>query len=371
MTATVYTNIVGTQYARQYAMTGAEVTAALGSLGYVTGTVSLSNYLQISSLAGSLAPYVLTTTLSATLATFASLAGTNVFTGKEQFQDLPWADITAWGAVRGQDSTAAIQAAIDHMNANYSGGYVFIPPVGFVIGPAGITLKSGVILMGSGQNSSFLDGAGQDSTVVTFDGSCNWAGIRDVVIYGFQSTVATQNAVVVSVGAPITMHNVIIIGGNYALDVRGQGRFYNVAPQGSKTGCVLSSGSSFFTDCSFDVSSGVSYAYYRAAPNASGGYEDQLVDCDMSGAYVNSVHIDDGTAQRVRTKLIGCIISSPVVVVNHGWTLLSGCEIGTPAGFTLTSTNPVTIMGCYAQGSSTVTLAGTNVILAANYQIVA
>lgn len=367
----VYTPLLASLNKRQYPVTTDQLNSLLAGASVVTFSslsAALAPYVLTSSLTATLSNYVLTSTLAATLATFPTLSGINVWTGQEQFKDLPWADITAWGAVRGQDSTTAIQAAIDHMDSTYSGGFVFVPPEGFVTGPAGLTLKSSVILMGSGMGRSFLNGAGQDSTAITFDGTCNWAGVRDIIVNGFTNTAATQNAVIVSIGVPITMSNVIIQGGNYALDVRGQGRFYNVSPQGSRTGCVLSSGSSYFTDCSFDVNTGIQFAYSRVAGSTAGDTEDQLIDCDISGNYVNSIHIDDGTTHQVQTKLIGCVISSPIVVANHKWTLFSGCELGTPV-FTLTSTNPITIMGCYAQGSGTVTLAQANVIKSANFQI--
>src|ERR1700734_3933433 len=101
MVGTVFTNIVGTQNARQYAMTQTEVSSVLGGLGVVTFsslTQALAPYLLISSLPGSLAPYVTSASLAATLATFPALSGNNVWTGKQKFKDLPWADVTAYGA---------------------------------------------------------------------------------------------------------------------------------------------------------------------------------------------------------------------------------------------------------------------------------
>jgi hypothetical protein len=369
--AVVYTPLLAQLNKRQYPVTTDQLNSLLAGASVVTFsslTQALAPYLLISSLPGSLAPYVTAASLAATLATFPALSTTNIWTGKQEFKDLPWADITAWGAVRGQDSTTAIQAAVDHMNGVYGGGFVFVPPGTWVTGSAGITIKGGVILLGSGAGVSYINGTGQDATVITFDGSCNFAGLRDALVGGFLTTAATQNAVVVSNGVPMTMRDTLIVGGQYALDVRGAGRFYNVSPQGY-VGCVISSGSSWFTDCAFDGPNiPLLYAYNRVAPGAAGGFEDQIVDCDFSGNYRNSIHIDDGTLHQVRTKILGGIISSPIAVVNHGWTLLSGCELGSSV-YSLTPTNPITITGCYQQASGTVTLAGANVIKSANYQI--
>lgn len=370
MTGTIFTPLLASLNKRQYPVTQDQLNSLVLSTGAVTFsslTQALAPYLLISSLPASLAPYVTTASLAATLATFPTLSGNNVWTGKQKFQDLPWADVTAWGAVSGTDCTTAIQAAIDHMNNTYLGGFVFLPRGNYITSAAGLTIKSGVILLGSGEGGvSFINGTSQDNTVITFDNTCNFAGLRDVYVGGFASTAATQNAVVITTAIPVAIRDTQIVGGAYALEVRGEGRFYNVAPVGN-TGCVISSGSSWFTDCVFDSGTPILYAYNRIAPS-SGSFEDQIVDCDFSGNYRNSIHIDDGTAHTARVKLIGCIISSPIVVLNHGWTLLSGCELGSQ-NYTLTATNPVTFVGCYQQGG-TVTLAGANVIKSANFQIV-
>ena len=68
MPGTVYTNFVGTQNRRQYAMTGDEVNAALSSLGVAT-TLVLSGYVLISSLTATLASYALTSSLASYLQT--------------------------------------------------------------------------------------------------------------------------------------------------------------------------------------------------------------------------------------------------------------------------------------------------------------
>jgi hypothetical protein len=384
VTATVYTNIVGTQNARQYAMTQAEVGTVLSSLGVVTTTIlsqTLASYVLTSALQTTLTGYVTTTTLAATLATFPQLAANNAWTGSNQFSlgvefaTLPWADASYYGAssaASANTNTAAIQAAIDWANTNHGGGYALVPPGNFQTNAAGLTLKGGVILMGSGQNACLINGAGQDTTVITCDSTCNFAELRDISVNGYLSTLATNNAVVIVTNAVVNMRNVRIAGGNYGLTNAGNsGRLYNVSVIGFNSGNVYSSGSNWYTDCQFD-SGGLTttYGFYRGTPAYVGAVEDQIVDCDFSGNYTYSFYANDGTAHQAKTKLLGCILSSPIAVLNHNWTAFIGCEFGTGSGWTVTPTNPVTLVGNYLQGNGTLTLAGANVLLSANYNIV-
>lgn len=372
MTGTIFTPLLASLNKRQYPVTQDQLNSLVLSTGVVTFsslTQALAPYLLISSLAGSLAPYVTTASLAATLAAFPVLSGTNVWTGKQEFKDLPWADITAFGAVSGSDSTVAIQAAVDHMNGVYSGGLVFIPPGTWVTGSAGVTIKGGVILLGSGQAQTFINGGGQDATVLTFDSSCNFAGMEDVLVSGYLNSVATKDAVVIANGVVVNQRNTKIIGGRYAINTGGvDGRNYNVFAMGY-TGGVLTSGGNFWTDCKLDDPGGFNPTYGMNFTTYYAGnavVEDQILDTDLSGNFRNSVMINDANQKR-RCKFIGCILSSPIVVLNHGWTLFNGCELGSQT-YTLTSTNPITFVGCYQQGG-TVTLAGANVIKSGNYQI--
>jgi hypothetical protein len=371
--AVVYTPLLASRNKRQYPVTTDQLNSLLAGASVVTFsslTQALAPYLLISSLAPALAPYVLTSTLAATLATFPTLAGNNVWTGKQEFKDLPWADVTAWGAVSGQDSTVAIQAAIDHMNGTYGGGYVFLPPGAFITGSVGVTVHGGVILVGSGMRSTEVSGAGQDATVISFDGTCAFAGLRDIQVVGQLNTLAANNAVVVSVNAVVNMDNVVIAGGDYALANAGNsGRLYNVQAAGWNSGGVLTTGTNWYTNCQFDNGNvPTTYGFHRSLPAYPGELEDQITDCDFSGSYTYSFYADDGTAHTCRTKLVGCVFSSPIAVLNHSWTVFVGCELGSST-YSLTTVNPVTFVGNYQQGSSTVTLAGANVIKSANYQI--
>lgn len=372
MTAAVYTPLLASLNKRQYPVTQDQLNSLVLSTGVVTFsslTQALAPYLLISSLAGSLAPYVTTASLTATLAAFPLLSGNNVWTGKQQFKDLPWADVTAYGAVSGQDSTAAIQAAIDHMNGVYTGGIVFLPPGVYITSSAGLTVKGGVILMGSGRKATAIFGTAQDATVITFDGSCVYAELRDLEVGGYQNSLATKPATLISNGVAVDMYKVNIFGGTYAIQNGGvDGRFYDIFAMGY-TGAVFTTGGNFYTDCKFDDPGGFNPLY---AMNFSTYYagafvvEDQILDTDMGGLR-NSILINDANQLR-RCKFIGCLPASPVAIVNHGWTLLSGCEIGSTT-WSLTTTNPITVMGCYQQGG-TVTLGGANVIKSANFQIV-
>ena len=373
MTGTIFTPLLASLNKRQYPVTQDQLNSLVLSTGVVTFsslTQALAPYLLISALPASLAPYVTTASLAATLATFPALSTTNVWTGKQEFKDLPWADVMAFGALgnNSHNDTPAIQAAIDHMNGVYGGGFVFLPPGNYVTSSLGLTVKGGVILMGSGQGAVEINGTGQDATVLTFDGTCSFAGIQDVTVGGYQNATAVNSAAVIASGIVVNMRNVKIAGGRFAINNGGvDGRVYNVFAFGM-TGCVYSTGANFYTDCKFDnTGSNILYGFYRAPYYTTGVAEDQIVDTDLSGNFTYSLYVDDGTAHQVRTKLIGCVLSSPIYVLNHNWTLLNGCEIGSQT-YSLTTINPITIMGCYQQGG-TVTLAGANVIKSANFQI--
>jgi hypothetical protein len=345
MTTTVYTPIVGTQYQRYFPLTQDEFNSVLITYGTaIVTTPTLANY---ALLAGS-------QTLSGTNV----FSGTTKFTAPAQFANLPWADITAYGARNGQDSTTEIQEAIDYMYTVYGGGYVFIPPGEYITSSAGLTVKGGCILLGSGQGAGLINGTNQDATVITFDESCVYAGMYELLVGGYASTLAVNSAVVIANGVPVNMRNSKIVGGNYALYNGGDdGRFYNIFLTGYVGGCVYSTGGNFYTDCKFDSSTGAKYGFY-VAPNFSGGIdENYLVNTDLSGNFLNSVHIDCGTTSAF-TKLVSCIVSSPVVIVNHTWTAFVSSTFGS------------NFVGCGNFSGTVATLAGGNIILSGNFNIV-
>ena len=284
----------------------------------------------------------------------------------------PWADVTAWGAVGNNSTncTTAIQNAINYMNTTYGGGYIIFPPGVYVVSST-ITVKGGCILVGSEQGTTLINGSGQDATVLAYDSSTNFGGLQDISVEGYIAvTSPTNHCVTIANGVVVNMRNVKIIGGNYGLANGGvDGRFYNGFIMG-RVGGIYSTGANFYTDCKIDnpgFSPGPTIGFYRAAYYTTGTAEDQIVDSDFSGAnFTNSFHIDDGGALQVRTKIIGSVLSAALNVVNHNWTLVMGCEVA--GSWTLTSTNPVTVIGCYQQGGS-VSLPGANVIKSGNYNI--
>ena len=342
MTATVYLPLLGQFNKRQYPVTQDQFNSLLGTYG----TVIVS-------------PAV----LAATLATYAALSGTNVFTGKEQFRDLPWADIMAYGAKgdNSHDDTAAIQAAINHMSSAYAGGYVFFSPGLYKISTA-VTVTTGVILLGSGAHDCGINGQGQDSTAVVFDSTCSYAGAENIAAYGYANSLATTDAVTIAPGVTVNLRGVLAWLGRYGLNTAGvDGRYYGGCFFTGYTNCVYSTGANFYTDCKMDPSG--TNPVYAFQP-----MENQFMACDFGGSAA-SIHVDDGGTNDAFTKVVSGILAAPIHVVSHRWTSFVSCEFGS-ATFSLTGTNPVTFVGnnCLA---GTATLAGANVILSGNYNIVA
>ena len=215
MTGTVYTPLLGRLNQRLFPLTKDEFNSVLT----VYGTVFISP--------STLSAYAL-------LAGTQTLTGTNVFTAPVRFKDLPWADVTGYGAVGDHihDDTTAIQSAINHMVTNYSGGIIFFPPGNYRITTA-VTVSQAAVLMGSGRGATAINGKGQDSIAVYFDVTASDAEMTQLSVFGYNNTAATTDAVVIAGGAQVDIRDCVAQLGRYGLNTAGVDcRVYDTYPAG-------------------------------------------------------------------------------------------------------------------------------------------
>jgi hypothetical protein len=315
---------------------------------------------------------------SATLAAYALLAGnqtlsgTNTVSGDFFFKNLPWADVRAYGA-KGDGVTndqPAIQAAIDFVYATYGGGVVFVPPGTYNVGTT-LTVKGGVTMQGASRQDSQIRGDAQDATVLLFDASCLYASARDLLIAGYNSSLATTPAVQIVSQNSVTLRDCYCLDGSWGLVTNGVDGVVDNCFIAGYTGCVQSTGANWYTRVKLDTFQGSpTYGFQQnKAPGGALSAENHFVLCDLSGGFTWAVQVNDGTVSpRAFTKFSNSVLSAPVNVVSHTWTAFVECHMGTQP-WSLTATNPVTIVGCYAVGG-TLSLPGANVIKSANFQIV-
>jgi Pectate lyase superfamily protein len=285
--------------------------------------------------------------------------GANTFNGVANFNSpvligsgKPWCDVTAPpfnAAVNGlTDDTAAVQDAINFMQSTYGGGLVFFPP-GWCYVAGGIVISKAITLIGSGQALSVLSTQQPSArtinistTVVRFNDTASYAGMRDFLVLGYGSTSAASNTVVVgnSVGClGITIRDCRILGGYNAMYVLQSTNceFINLQLSGMN-GAVTSNGANWWTDCKLDTGfiAGQGGTAFIQGPPLSGGsvQENQFVDCDLtsdpSGNYTTNVIIDDGGTGTAITKFIGCVFggntTNNIDIPNARWTAFVGCE---------------------------------------------
>lgn len=280
----------------------------------------------------------------------------------------PWADVRAFGAVNGAESTSSIQAAINSMSS--AGGWIFFPPGNYLTSST-ITVPGNCFLIGCGANNTFisLGGHTSDKPVVSFTTGNN--GAKDMAFFGCESAGMTSSCVSLG-GASGYLKDCTTFGGSYGLNVSGNDwRIYNCYPQGY-TGCVYTTGSNFYTDCKFDNNlSGCLYGVNIAA--GSGQLENQFLNTDFSGVYTYSVNVNDGGANSALSKFVGCVLSSRINLPSHGWTAFTTCEIGitgTTSFVASSTTGVVTMVGNYCTaGSLSTSVAGTKEY-SANFGIV-
>src|SRR5579885_3098848 len=220
-----------------------------------------------------------------------------------------------WGAIgnASYDNAAIFQSAINYLNSNFVTGIIFVPPGNYHVSTT-VTVKGGVIIIGSGANGTVLTGTG-DYTVLNFDSSCHYAGLEKITISGYQNSAATNYTVTTANGVLVVFRDVWIAGGFYALEAQGvDGYFDNcyIIGFGTTGGCLISNGANWYHRCKFDNNAAtVANAILIGAPySGSNSGENHFVMCDFSGNFGNSVNISgQSTSPPNLTAFNGCVFS--------------------------------------------------------------
>jgi hypothetical protein len=334
----------------------------LGSNNTYTGTNTFNNTVSgtgVTSLFAS-PPAIGGTAAAAGSFTTLSSSGNAVFgSGK------PWIDITsgAQGCTAADptavsDSTMAIQCYLNYMNSTFGGGIVFVPPGQYLVSAGGVTVKGGVQIHGTGVSGSIIK-TNTDSKVITFDSAtCNkGTALENTWIQGFQSAAATQDAVTIGANCPVILRDNYIWGGKSGLTTAGvDGRYTNnfICGASASGANVNSTGANFYTDdkidtCGFTVSVGFSQG---VACCSLGVAENHFTNTDFSGAFTDSVAINDGGGATALTTFTGGIFSGPIVITAAKASMFSAAEFGS----TMLSVNgPINIVGSFAFSPTTVT----------------
>lgn len=298
-----------------------------------------------------------------------SLSANNVWPGVQTFagdayfkSGRPWADVRAWGALcnSSANDTSAIQNAINTVDA-LNGGEVFFSP-GNCLVSASLTVAQATCLVGTGgspNGASSITNNGSDFIVVRFAAGKNGACLRNITIFGFTNTAATQPVVLVGHNSAVHMSTCTIWGGSFALSTDGaDGRIYNCyfsgwAPGG---GGVTSTGANFWTANKIDQSTvPTSVGFFQGVPSALA--ENHFTDNDFSGTYsIASFDSDDGGALANVNIHVGSVFSSAVVLTHSKFTSLVGAEIG---GAVSSGVGPLSITGSFGFAGVTATGAAT------------
>lgn len=240
--------------------------------------------------------------------------------------------ITDFGcAGDGSDDTTKIQAAIDFLYANHSGGRVQMDATRFGI-PGGIVLKGGVVLEGSTQTSTLLQvGTANPSRAIYLDATCNQAGLRDLSVYG--GTVS-GNTIHIENNVKYAIHRCNIFGGYNAIYNGGvDGILSDSTVSTPLNANIVSVGSNRYHNVISDVSGSIAPAYSFFQSQSWGG--DVLSEnhftggCDFTGAWrIAAIMIDDlGIHKSIITVSDG-VLGGSVVMTSAMALLLSNCEVG-------------------------------------------
>ena len=91
------------------------------------------------------------------------------------------------------------------------------------------------------------------------------------------------------------------------------------------TGGVASTGANYYIRCKLDTPPAFTSTYaFNHSANTAALLENHLTDCDLSGTYTYAVLIDDGANASTIPTFVGCVFSSPILL------LLSRQQCSTP-----------------------------------------
>jgi hypothetical protein len=248
--------------------------------------------------------------------------------------DVPFANVVdpefgAAGNGTGDDAPA-FQAAVDYMYSHYGGGPICVPPGDFCFGgDAGIIMKGACRLVGSGRSLSVINALATDIDVVTFDSSCSAAGMTELGVYGYNNPRATKSAVTVAPNALVNLRNSNIWFGKNGLAHAGvDGIVDDCYIQGRQYG-VLSTGANWYHRCKIDTDiSPQATAAFAQITTTAAVLENHLSQCDLSGTYELSLHIDDGGYQSAVTTLGGCVFGNAINIFAARATMIGMGEFG-------------------------------------------
>lgn len=232
------------------------------------------------------------------------------------------------------DNYQAIQDAIDFMATTYGSGKIWLPQPGGYKTSAMLTIKNGVQLIGHGRAGTMLS-ATNDTGVLYFDGSANYAGVYDLFIVGTQSAASGSNTITVADNAPVNLARCTIWGGNSALLNKGiDGTIEDCYIGGWKFASVVSNGANWYKRVKIDTA-GVpcGHAFYQGTPvpGKAGAMENSFDECDFSGEYSSSLTIADGNTNTAYSSFTNCIFSSSINLQQARHTQFGNCAFGSAA----------------------------------------
>lgn len=263
------------------------------------------------------------------------LAGANAATSLGSILINVKTDYNAKGNNSANDA-AAIQAAIDACSAA-GGGIVFFPP-GIYKVTSTVIVKSGVRLVGSGRNITYISGFVTNVGTVTFSTSvARGTSIEDMTVLGYYNAnpaLVTTDAITIPDVSPVDLIRVVSWYGSAGLNTSGIDGLYHDCWFNGCNDSVVSHGANWYDRVILNGNG--SFASCRYALNQTTpavgvtSLENLLLNCDFSGTFTEAVHIDcsHGVALQCITKFIGCVVGAPINILKADSTLFSACEIG-------------------------------------------
>lgn len=258
-----------------------------------------------------------------------------------------------WGAVadNATNNTPMVNAAVLSLyNGSNVGGKIKLGAGTYLFSTVA-TVKGATTLTGAGRDATILSCGATDTTLLNFDATSSYAGLRDLFVSGNQTSSATQPLVTVNVASiGGQMLNCNIWGGNNALFTNGTDWDHDNCFIAGWAGANLGSGgANWYRRCKFDnAGAGTIAAAYLQGAYAVGSQvcENHFHQCDFSGAYTNSVFIADGVSTEAVTTFDGCVFSAGIVLHTQLASMFTGCEFGSTT-FTL-SAGSATVVGSWA-----------------------
>lgn len=269
---------------------------------------------------------------------------------------VPWADVTAYGAVSGGSASTNYTAFNNAITAlNSAGGGILFVPAGSFATSSGLTLSTSIWLLGAGWGATELYGS-VDMIVVSVPGP-GVCKISDIYIHGLQYPTSSSYPCVYRSGGGsggLVIRDAIISGGGYAFQTNGVDDVYdNVTFNLSSGNClVYSTGAAWWIRCKLDQGSQAPSQY--ALQLLTGANENHFFQCDFSplNNWLSDIAINiNSTSSIPYESFTNCVIGGHISISNADWVSVTQCEMG---GFILVQSGfigTVTVLGCQDVGS--------------------